>query len=182
VKLTLRKVGNSLGIIIPKAALEAWGLTEGDALYLSDNGIHPPATSAGADEALDELRRKLAAVVVRRCTPAEIRARGLANLHRWKGGGVWVSAYDEWKRILEDGNDGALFAAMLGADERSARLRQSPPYAGFLSREELISLNHDARALLDAADAAAATARLRAEMQGASEVKTKPARPVRRRQ
>ena len=28
-KLTVRRVGNSLGVLIPKAALAAWGVVEG---------------------------------------------------------------------------------------------------------------------------------------------------------
>ena len=43
-----------------------------------------------------------------------------------------MSAYDEWQRILESGDDGELFATMLGRDERCIRLRQSPPYVGLL--------------------------------------------------
>jgi len=40
--------------------------------------------------------------------------------------------YSEWQTLLDDTNDGALFAAMLGRDEHSNRLRQSPPYVGLL--------------------------------------------------
>jgi hypothetical protein len=56
-----------------------------------------------------------------------------------------VSAYEEWTQILR-GDDGALFAAMLGRDERSNRLRQSPPYVGMLPREEVMKLNEEAAA------------------------------------
>jgi hypothetical protein len=52
-------------------------------------------------------------------------------------------AYDEWMEIL-GGDDGALFAAMLGRDERSNRLRQSPPYVGMLPREKVAKLNEEA--------------------------------------
>lgn len=33
--VTLRKIGNSLGIILPKSDLDALGVGEGDSLYLS---------------------------------------------------------------------------------------------------------------------------------------------------
>jgi hypothetical protein len=97
-----------------------------------------------AHQELDELKRLLALAVVRQCTPREIRAQSLANLHRWKKQGSWVSAYDEWEDILDRGNDGELFAAMLGRDEESNRLRQSPPYVGLLSRDEVRRLNEEA--------------------------------------
>lgn len=136
-KLKLRRVGNSLGVIVPKDALQNWGVGEGDSLDLSERGIRPPAKSGSSHEVLDELKRLLSVAVVRRCTPQEIRAQSLANLHRWKNQGAWVSAYDEWMEILQKGTDGALFAAMLGRDDQSNRLRQSMPYVGLLSQEEV---------------------------------------------
>jgi antitoxin component of MazEF toxin-antitoxin module len=145
-KLAIRRVGNSLGVILPKAMLDAWELGEGDALELTERGIRPPTRAGFSHQALDELKRTLAIAVVRRFTPQEIRAQSLANLHRWRNQGTWVSAYDEWQHLIERGDDGALFAAMLGRDERSNRLRQSPPYVGLLPREEVRKLNEEAAA------------------------------------
>lgn len=145
-KLTLRRIGNSLGVILPRAALRAWGLEEGDVLELTESGIRPPPPAGFTQEALDELKRELALAVVRRFTPREIRAQSLANLHRWKQQGMWVSAYEEWRGVMERGDDGELFAAMLGRDERANRLRQSPPYVGLLPREEVRKLNEKAAA------------------------------------
>src|SRR5215471_8600651 len=145
-RLVIRPIGNSLGVIIPKAALDEWGVGRGAALELVGRCIRPPGRGAGSQERLDELKRKLAAEVTARCTASEIRARSLANLHRWKESGAWVSAYDEWKAILERGDDGLLFATMLGRDERSNRLRQSPPYVGLLPRDEVKRLNEEASA------------------------------------
>jgi antitoxin component of MazEF toxin-antitoxin module len=141
-KTALRRIGNSFGVIIPKAIVDAWQLREGDALRVSVEGIFPPSHANG-QEALDEQKRRLAAAIAARFTPRQIRAHGLANLHRWKSDGVWVSAYAEWKEILEDPDDGPLFAALLGRDERSMRLRQSPPYAGMLSRDEVHRINEE---------------------------------------
>jgi hypothetical protein len=45
---------------------------------------------------------------------------------------------------LAGADDGELFAAMLGRDDRANRLRQSPPYVGLLSREEVMRLNEEA--------------------------------------
>jgi antitoxin component of MazEF toxin-antitoxin module len=145
-KLTLRRVGNSLGVILPKAVLRTWGLQEGDTLELTESGIRPSSHTGFSQQALDELKRDLALAVVRRFTPREIRAQSLANLHRWKRQGMWVTAYDEWRELIERGDDGELYAAMLGRDERANRLRQSPPYAGLLSREEVRKLNEKAAA------------------------------------
>ncbi|MES1188450.1 MAG: AbrB/MazE/SpoVT family DNA-binding domain-containing protein [Myxococcales bacterium] len=145
-KLVVRRVGNSLGIIIPKATLEAWGLAEGDALELVGRSIRPPRSRPSTQEMLDELKRRLAVAVTARCTANEIRAHSLANLQRWKESGAWISAYDEWRQILESGDDGRLFAAMLGRDERSNRLRQSAPYVGLLPRDEVKALNEEASA------------------------------------
>jgi antitoxin component of MazEF toxin-antitoxin module len=142
-KLAIRRIGNSLGVIIPKSTLVAWGLGEGDSLDLSERCIRAP--SAG-HRALDELKLRLARAVVSRCSAREIRAQSLANLHRWKQAGSWVSAYDEWEHLLEHGSDGELFAVMLGQDERANRLRQSPPYVGLLPPEDVRRLNEEAAA------------------------------------
>lgn len=145
-KLAIRRVGNSLGVILPKSTLFAWGLGEGDTLEVSERGIRPPSRAGFSQKALDELKRSLALAVVRRFTPQEIRAQSLANLHRWKRQGTWVSAYDEWQELIERQDDGELFAAMLGRGEHSNRLRQSPPYVGLLPREEVKKLNEEAAA------------------------------------
>jgi antitoxin component of MazEF toxin-antitoxin module len=142
--LRIRRIGNSLGVIVPKAMLDEWGKHEGDSLELSNDGIRPLRAAERAHDAIDELKRKLAIAVVTHCAPSLIRAQGLANLTRWKTSGAWVSAYDEWKKILESGVDGELFLAMLGRDERSTRLRQAPPYLGLLPRDEVKRLIEEA--------------------------------------
>ncbi len=143
-KLTVRRVGNSLGVILPKNTLDAWGIGEGDHLELTERGIRPSARGGFSHQELDEHKRRLAAAVASRFTARHIRAQGLGNLHRWKSNGVWNSAYDEWKKLLEQADDGELFAVLLGRDERSNQLRQSPPYVGMLSREEVRKLNEEA--------------------------------------
>jgi hypothetical protein len=140
-KLTVRRVGNSLGVIIPRAVLERWNVREGGALELTERGIRPAGSS---HQALDELKRSIALEVVRRFSASQIRAQILANLHRWGSKGTWVSAYDEWKRIAESGDDGALFAAMLGLDDEADRLRQSMPFVGLLPKEVVRRLNEEA--------------------------------------
>ncbi|MGC2033777.1 MAG: hypothetical protein WA642_27440 [Steroidobacteraceae bacterium] len=119
-------------------------MEEGDHLELTERGIRPAACGGFSTEQLDEHKRRLAAAVVSHFTAKHIRAHGLGNLHRWKANGVLNSAYDEWKKLLEQADDGELFALMLGRDERSNQMRQSPPYVGMLSREEVRRLNEEA--------------------------------------
>jgi len=143
-KITLRRIGNSLGVLLPKATLDAWGLSEGDSLLLTNEGIRPLSRGGFAHQELDEHRRALALAVIRQFTPREIRAQILANLSRWKKQGVWGGAYDEWLKIAVTADDGELFAAMLGRDESAVRLRQSPPFVGLLPKEEVRKLNEEA--------------------------------------
>lgn len=143
-KLTIRRVGNSLGVILPKATLDEWRVGEGDHLELNGRQIRPPTRGGLSHQALDELKRSFAVAVVRGFTPRQIRAQMLANLHRWKSQGTWGPAYDEWLGIAQSEDDGALFAVMLGRDENAVRLRQSMPFVGLLSREEVRKLNEEA--------------------------------------
>jgi antitoxin component of MazEF toxin-antitoxin module len=143
-KLPVRRIGNSLGVIVPKHSLQNWGVAEGDYLELNERGIRPISKSVFSQDMLDELKRKLAVEVAARFTPQLIRAHGLGNLHRWKENDVWGPVYVEWENLLKDVNDGALFAVMLGRDENANRLRQSPPYVGMLPREVVRRLNEEA--------------------------------------
>jgi antitoxin component of MazEF toxin-antitoxin module len=145
-KLTIRRIGNSLGVLLPKTTLQAWGVAEGDSLELTSSGLTPPKRAGFMHGELDELKRAIALAVVARFTPRQIRAQILANLHRWKSQDAWVSAYDEWQALAAKKDDGALFAAMLGQDEHAARLRQSMPFVGLLSRQEIQRLYEKAAA------------------------------------
>lgn len=143
-KIRLRRIGNSLGVLLPKATLESWGVGEGDELELDERALRPPGHRGFDHRELDDLKLSLAFAVVRKYTAREIRAKILANLHRWKSQGAWVSAYDEWSHIARSEDDGALFAAMLGRDDNAVRLRQSMPYVGLLSQQEVRKLYEEA--------------------------------------
>lgn len=145
-KLGIRRIGNSLGVILPKPLLESWAVGEGDQLEATDKGLRPRAKGGLAPRALDELKRAIALAVARDFTPSQIRAQILANLHRWQEQGVWVSAYDEWREIARRGDDGELFAAMLGRDDTATRLRESMPFVGLLSQSEVRRLHEEAAA------------------------------------
>lgn len=142
--VTVRRIGNSLGVIVPRATLDQWGVGEGDRLEVTASGIRPARRRRNAQEVLDELKRAIALEVVRRFTTEEIRRRSRENLDRWKAAGVGSRAYEEWRQILGSGDDGELLKAMLGHDERANRLRQSMPYAGMLPREVTERLNEEA--------------------------------------
>jgi antitoxin component of MazEF toxin-antitoxin module len=143
-KVPLRRIGNSLGVILPKRTLDSWKVGVGDCLELTERGLRPPRAAGFAHSELDELRRNAALAIVAQFTCAQIRAQILANLHRWRERGVWVAAFDEWQAIASSGDDGALLAAMLGRSEESTRLRQSAPYTGLLSEAEVKRLNEEA--------------------------------------
>lgn len=143
-KVPLRRIGNSLGVILPKATLDAWGVEEGDELELSERGLHPQRRGGFSHQELDELRVAVSLAVVRHCTPREIRAKSLANLHRWQSQGTWVSAFGEWQEIINSNDDGRLYAAMLSRDENSTRLRQSMPYVGLLPQAVVKKLYEEA--------------------------------------
>ena len=80
-KLTLRRIGNSLGVIIPKSTLDRWGVGEGDEIDLPESGVRTVRDSAGlSHDALDELKRRIALAVVRDFSASQIRAQIQANL------------------------------------------------------------------------------------------------------
>ncbi len=144
--VVLRPVGNSLGVILPKPVLDAWGIGRGDRLTVTGKGLRPVKRGGLSPRALDALKRSIALAVVRDFAPSQIRAQILANLHRWREQGVWVSAYDEWRDIAERGDDGELFAMMLGHDDTATRLRESMPFVGLLPQSEVRRLHEEAAA------------------------------------
>jgi antitoxin component of MazEF toxin-antitoxin module len=145
-KVGVRKIGNSLGVILPRQVLAVWRVGEGDQLEVTDKGLRPPRKGGLAPRALDELKRSIALAVVRDFTAVQIRAQILANLHRWQKQGAWVSAYDEWRDIARRGDDGELFAAMLGQDDTATQLRESMPFVGLLPQSVVRRLHEEASA------------------------------------
>ena len=145
-KLTVRRIGNSLGLIVPRKVLDAWGVGEGDFLELTARGIGPRRRQRSGHTKLDDLKRAISAEVISRFRPEEIRARSLANLKRWQETGVWCSAYGDWLEIVSSGDDARLYAAMVGKTDEANRLRQSMPYVGMLSKDVLENLREEAAA------------------------------------
>jgi hypothetical protein len=99
-----------------------------------------PKKCRNAQDDLDARKLRMAELVLRKCSLSDIRKRSLANLHRWNELGVWVSAHDEWRQLLEHGTDEEVVAVMTGTDQKSNRLRQSAPYTGLLDWKILESI------------------------------------------
>lgn len=133
IKLTIRRIGNSQGVLLPKEVITRWGVGLGDYLLLDEHGIAPPPRKNRQVE-LDEFKHRLSLEVLSRFTLDDIRTKSRDNLARWKLKGTWAKVYDEWSSIL-DGPDDALVKAMIGHDDRSNRLRQSTPYVGLLPKD-----------------------------------------------
>jgi hypothetical protein len=72
-KLTIRRIGNSLGVILPRSVLDRWGLGEGDTLELTERGIRPPSDPGLSHERLGRHKRALALAVVRRAVRCDAR-------------------------------------------------------------------------------------------------------------
>src|SRR5438477_11475606 len=98
-KVAVRRIGNSLGVLLPKATLDAWGVGEGDALHLTEHGLRPAGRGGFMQHELDELRRTMAFEVVRRFTPRELRAQFLATLPRWRRQSGWAAGSKDWQAI-----------------------------------------------------------------------------------
>ena len=145
-KLSVRRIGNSLGVIVPRKVLAAWGVREGDFLELTANDIRPRRPRRSSHTQLDELKRAISAEVIARFRPEEIRAKSLDNLRRWQETGAWCSAYDEWLELIGGGDDARLYGAMVGRTDDANRLRQSMPYVGMLSKDVLEELREKAAA------------------------------------
>lgn len=67
-KLRIRRVGNSLGVIIPKHVLEQWSLAEGSSVELTADGVffdaglgHRVSHATAAESMWAEKRRQQAA-------------------------------------------------------------------------------------------------------------------------
>lgn len=91
---------------------------------------------------LDAKKLASAKRVVEACTLDQIRRQSLANIARWNGDGTWVSAHDEWRRLMEHGTNQEVIAVMTGTDERSNRLRQSAPYVGLVAPVSIEEVKH----------------------------------------
>jgi len=84
---------------------------------------------------LDKFKLLVATEILAKFGLRTIRAHSLANLDQWNSNGVWCTAHDEWRALMKSGSDQAVANAMTDLEQKSNRLRQSPPYVGLLSQE-----------------------------------------------
>ena len=136
--IVIRRVGNSLGVLLPKELTAQWGVGVGDYLTLSEAGIVPPPKK-NTHLVLDDLKLAISMEVVSRFPVDEIRKKSRENLARWKKQGTWGPAYAEWRDLLAL-DDANLVKTMIGRDDKSNRLRQSMPYVGLLPKDVVEAL------------------------------------------
>ena len=137
-KLVIRRVGNSQGVLLPKELIAQWGVEIGDFLLVNDAGIVPPPKK-NPHLVHDDLKLAISMEVVSRFSLADIRKKSRSNLARWKKLGTWGTAYQEWNGLLKQ-DDADLVKTMIGRDDRSNRLRQSMPYVGLLPKDVVAAL------------------------------------------
>jgi antitoxin component of MazEF toxin-antitoxin module len=137
VQAVVRRVGNSLGVLIPIEVTRKLGIAPGDTIEIDENRIRAVQSKPNLHASLDAVKLEIGVRILSRFSVDEIRSRSLENLKRWKRQDVWGTVHEEWLRIVRAKSDGVLIGAMLGRDENSNRLRQSIPYTGMLTDKEV---------------------------------------------
>src|SRR5258708_24924747 len=99
-KVPLRRIGNSLGVLLPKAPLDTWGLSEGDALDLTERGLRPPPRGGFLHQELDELTPSIPPPNLRGFPPRHVSKQILPNLHRWERRRGLTTDAPPWLRHL----------------------------------------------------------------------------------
>jgi hypothetical protein len=89
---------------------------------------------------IEEFRIAVAQTILERFSLQEVRQKSLENLSRWKAQGTWCGYYDEWMRLMRDGSDTEVLAAMTSSEEMASRLRGASPYPGLLDEETIKTL------------------------------------------
>ena len=135
-RLTVRRIGNSLGVIVPKARLTSWGVSEGGELERTEHAIRPVSKQAG-HEARDRPEFSIALEVGRHFSARPIPHSLPATPTRLRWRAPWAAPYDEWLAIAKSRSDGALFAARLGRVENADRRRRALPVGVVIVQAQL---------------------------------------------
>lgn len=88
-----------------------------------------------------EIHRRIAGLLI--SDPDRVIAKALSNLDSWLGcqnPPTPGSAYQEWLGILQTRTPAELAALIVTNDEDVLRLRQSSPFVGILSPQEIWSI------------------------------------------
>lgn len=138
--VTAKEAKNRLGEYMKEAMREPVEITHHGkpSIYLVSRRDFVPRLSSGfKQDALDEVKLRLSCEVLSKWTLPDIRRRSCENIQRWSGNGVTSPAYGEWLELMQSGSDQQVLVAMIGLSQESNRLRQSLPYVGLLSQEEM---------------------------------------------
>lgn len=93
-----------------------------------------------------EIHRRIARRMEQDAAPVIDKARD--NLRRWlaqRGDDSLSSAFREWEGLLDSLSVAELSRLLVADDEKSARLRQSSPFAGVLSPQEVWEIKREGR-------------------------------------
>jgi hypothetical protein len=93
-----------------------------------------------------EIHRRIARRMEQDAASVIDKARG--NLRRWlaqRGEDSLSITYREWEGLLDSLGVSELSRLLVADDEKSARLRQSSPFAGVLSPREVWEIKREAR-------------------------------------
>jgi len=96
-----------------------------------------PTAPVNKQDVQDRRKLSMARRITEKFPLTVIRQRSLDNMDRWQSNGVWVSAFEEWRKLMTEGSDDQVLTIMTGEDQTANRLRQSAPYAGLLTQAEV---------------------------------------------
>lgn len=94
-----------------------------------------------------EIHRRIAGLLI--ANPEQVIGKAVGNLNSWlesRSHPTPGSAHQEWRGLLQTLTPEEIAALIVSNDEDAARLRQSSPFAGILSPQEIWSIkrNHAA--------------------------------------
>ena len=83
------------------------------------------------------------------CDSSRVLGKAMANLSAWlerHQDSALEPVFKEWQDLLTDLSPSEIFAFIISEDERAVRMRQSSPFAGVLSPQEVwaIKRSHEA--------------------------------------
>lgn len=88
-----------------------------------------------------EIHRRISGLLI--SDPDRVIGKALHNLNSWillHRNTALEAAYQEWLNILETQPPAEIAALLIAGDERAVRLRQSSPFVGILSPQEIWSI------------------------------------------
>ena len=88
-----------------------------------------------------EIHRRIAGLLV--ADPKQVLGKAMSNLESWlksRNSSALGSAYQEWLRLLQTLTPEQIAELIVSENEDANRLRQSSPFAGVLSPQEVWSI------------------------------------------